>query len=195
MSVAEKKTAKRSKLIDAAFELFTKKGINPTAVDEVVKHAGVAKGTFYLYFRDKYDLLEQMTTMKCTEIVKKVLDANKEKMENPSVSPNEKITVLLDSMIDELSENRSLAILILRDMGAFRKLWSPDYSKDENEIYKKLISIFIDGGCDEETAPKQMYMTFISAASVCCDSILYGEPYTTEEIKPQIHLLVKSFIK
>lgn len=195
MSVAEKKTAKKVRLIDAAFELFTKKGINPTAVDEVVKRAGVAKGTFYLYFRDKYDLLEQMITMKCTEIVKRVLEENGEKMNGADVPASEKMIVFLDAMIDELAANKNLAVLVLRDMAAFRKLWSPDYSRDESEIYEKLISIFIDGGCDEETAPKTMYMTFICAASVCCDSILYESPYTTEEIKPQIHLLVKNLIK
>ena len=60
MSVEEKKLAKKLRLLDAAYELFGSKGVNLTAVDEVVRLAGVAKGTFYLYFKDKYDLLDQM---------------------------------------------------------------------------------------------------------------------------------------
>ncbi len=193
MSVADKKTAKKVSLINAAFELFTNKGINPTAIDEVVKRAGVAKGTFYLYFKDKYDLLDQITVIKCEEVAQEVLLSEQTVFSDSSVSPSDKVILFLDRIIERLAENRSLAILILRDMAAFRKLWEP--KETESELYRTLLSLFIEGGCDEENAPKQMYMTFIAAASVCCDCILYQSPYTTEEIKPQIHSLVRSIIR
>ena len=38
-----------------AFELFTTKGLTKTTISDIVDQAGVAKGTFYLYFKDKYD--------------------------------------------------------------------------------------------------------------------------------------------
>ena len=195
MSVADKKTAKKGKLIDAAFELFTNKGINPTAIDEVVKRAGVAKGTFYLYFKDKYDLLEQIIMLKCEELVKNVLEGLVDEFESRELLPSEKIIMFIDGIIDGLVENKNLAILVLRDMAAFRKLWSREDTGKKSEISKTLLDIFVEGGCSEEDAPKMMYMTFIAAASVCCDSILYSSPYTPEEIKPQIHLMIKSLIK
>ena len=43
--------------MDAGYDLFITKGINNTVIDDIVKKAGVAKGTFYLYFKDKYDLV------------------------------------------------------------------------------------------------------------------------------------------
>lgn len=195
MSVAEKKSAKKVKLIDAAFELFTIKGINPTAIDEVVKRAGVAKGTFYLYFKDKYDLLEQIITLKCRELVQNVLNSISDEINSGNILPSEKIIMFMDRVMDGFIENRNLAVLVLRDMAAFRKLWSREEFIKEGESYNTLINIFIEGGCDEENAPKTMYMAFIAAASVCCDSILYQSPYTPDEIRPQIHLLVKSLIK
>ena len=48
-SVEENKLKKRNKILEAAYNLFAKNGINTTPIDEVVKCAGVAKGTFYLY--------------------------------------------------------------------------------------------------------------------------------------------------
>ena len=45
-----------TKLYDAAYELFTSNGVHNTVIDDIVKSAGVAKGTFYLYCKDKYSL-------------------------------------------------------------------------------------------------------------------------------------------
>ncbi|ASJ01434.1 TetR/AcrR family transcriptional regulator [Thermococcus gorgonarius] len=50
----------REKLVSAAMELFAKKGFDKTTVDEIVAKAGVAKGTFYLYFKSKDDLIKEL---------------------------------------------------------------------------------------------------------------------------------------
>ncbi|MEO2151095.1 MAG: TetR/AcrR family transcriptional regulator [Thermococcus sp.] len=50
----------REKLVSSAMELFAKKGFDKTTVDEIVARAGVAKGTFYLYFKSKDDLIKEL---------------------------------------------------------------------------------------------------------------------------------------
>ena len=55
-----RKEQKRQSLLDAAYALFTEKGVAKTSVDEIVRGANVAKGTFYLYFHDKDQLLGQL---------------------------------------------------------------------------------------------------------------------------------------
>jgi len=60
----QKKIIKENKLLEAAYNLFIEKGITATAIDEIVKKAGVAKGTFYLYFKDKEDILEKLILKK-----------------------------------------------------------------------------------------------------------------------------------
>ena len=52
----EKKKKKREDLLHAAYELFTSKGVFDTSISDIVKKANMAKGTFYLYFKDKYDM-------------------------------------------------------------------------------------------------------------------------------------------
>jgi AcrR family transcriptional regulator len=44
---------RRAELMDAAERLFLDRGVGPTTVDQITAAAGVAKGTFYLYFADK----------------------------------------------------------------------------------------------------------------------------------------------
>ena len=53
----EKKKQKRESLLVSAFSLFTSKGINDTSIADIVKHAHMAKGTFYLFYPSKEILL------------------------------------------------------------------------------------------------------------------------------------------
>lgn len=49
--------SRRQDLIEAASALFKKQGFDATSVEEIATSAGVAKGTFYLYFTSKDDML------------------------------------------------------------------------------------------------------------------------------------------
>jgi AcrR family transcriptional regulator len=45
-------------LINAGLLLFLERGIEAVTIDDVAREAGMAKGNFYRYFRDKADLVE-----------------------------------------------------------------------------------------------------------------------------------------
>ncbi len=48
---------RQAEIMAVALELFSLKGFNATSVDDIIKAAGVAKGTFYLHFQGKGDIL------------------------------------------------------------------------------------------------------------------------------------------
>jgi AcrR family transcriptional regulator len=48
---------RRRDLLDAGLAVFVDKGVAATALDDITRRAGVAKGTFYLYFDSKEQLL------------------------------------------------------------------------------------------------------------------------------------------
>ena len=48
---------RRRELLQAAVGVFAEKGIASASVDDIVRAAGVAKGTFYLYFATKDDAI------------------------------------------------------------------------------------------------------------------------------------------
>lgn len=52
-----KQEAKREALLQASLSLIMEKGFQQTSVSDIVKHAGLAQGTFYLYFPTKNDLV------------------------------------------------------------------------------------------------------------------------------------------
>lgn len=47
-------------LYECAMELFRSRGYDQVTVDEIVKKAGMAKGTFYIYFHSKSDIIMEM---------------------------------------------------------------------------------------------------------------------------------------
>ncbi|AFL68646.1 TetR/AcrR family transcriptional regulator [Sulfurospirillum barnesii] len=51
------KEEKRCDIARASIELFCDKGIQQTSMDEIAKSAGVAKGTVYLYFKNKEEII------------------------------------------------------------------------------------------------------------------------------------------
>ncbi|HXU23459.1 MAG TPA: TetR/AcrR family transcriptional regulator [Tepidiformaceae bacterium] len=48
---------RRALLMDAALRVFDQRTIVDVTVEDIVQEAGVARGTFYIYFKDKYDIL------------------------------------------------------------------------------------------------------------------------------------------
>lgn len=66
----------REKIELCAIELFKAKGIENTSISEIVKSAGIAKGTFYLYFRDKDELADSVISRYAGEFLVHVVIPN-----------------------------------------------------------------------------------------------------------------------
>jgi AcrR family transcriptional regulator len=55
-------TQRQRQIIDAAFDVFSRKGFAEATTHEIAKEAGVAVGTIYKYFQNKRDLLVAVVT-------------------------------------------------------------------------------------------------------------------------------------
>lgn len=53
-----RKEARPSEIIDAALDVFGNKGFAAARLDDIASHAGISKGTLYLYFTSKEELLK-----------------------------------------------------------------------------------------------------------------------------------------
>ena len=53
-----RKEARPAELLEAALALFVEKGFAATRIEEVALRAGVSKGTLYLYYPSKEELLK-----------------------------------------------------------------------------------------------------------------------------------------
>jgi AcrR family transcriptional regulator len=60
---------RRAEILQAASELFEEIGYESTSVDSIVRSAGIAKGTFYYYFKSKDEVLAALAQQLCAEMV------------------------------------------------------------------------------------------------------------------------------
>jgi AcrR family transcriptional regulator len=59
---------RRAQILEAARDRFTRQGVTETTVEDIAKAARVAKGTVYLYYRSKEDVLRQLLKLDVDEL-------------------------------------------------------------------------------------------------------------------------------
>jgi AcrR family transcriptional regulator len=82
--------ARRAEILDVAWTLFRTRGYGATSVDEIVGGVGVAKGTFYYYFRTKEDVLAALARRMAEEMAER----SRVVAENPDLGPIEKLRLI-----------------------------------------------------------------------------------------------------
>jgi AcrR family transcriptional regulator len=87
---AERRESRRGALVDAAFGVFMDKGVAASSVDDIVEAAGVAKGTFYLYFKTKDDAVNAVAE----RVVDGVVRVFETAAATPGLSPVERLLAL-----------------------------------------------------------------------------------------------------
>jgi AcrR family transcriptional regulator len=66
---------RREAILAAALEEFAARGFADARLDDVARRAGVAKGTIYLYFRDKEDLFQELVRAMVSPLVGTITSA------------------------------------------------------------------------------------------------------------------------
>ncbi|MEO0114106.1 MAG: TetR/AcrR family transcriptional regulator [candidate division WOR-3 bacterium] len=73
------KGEKEAKILKAAEKVFLKKGFFPAHIDDIAQEAGIAKGTVYLYFRDKASIYIALLDKYLSEAIALLEEIRKEK--------------------------------------------------------------------------------------------------------------------
>lgn len=183
MATSGKKLEKKMKIIDTAFSLFREHSVNATAIDDIVKAAGIARGTFYLYFKDKSDLLEQIILYKSTEYMKAVLKSTLSDPLSEDADFYERVRVFLNCFIDFLIENKEILPVMSKNLSSCIKHLPEFYDSEIAEIYKSLIDRMTELGYTPETAHITTLIVVDMTGNVCSDAIMYEKPYTIEKIR------------
>ena len=63
---------RKAQILDAARAVFDEKGVENATISDVVRRAGVAQGTFYLYFGSKRDAVIELARRPMEEIAARV---------------------------------------------------------------------------------------------------------------------------
>ncbi|GAF13064.1 transcriptional regulator, TetR family [Bacillus sp. JCM 19046] len=97
---------KREKIIDAAMIAFQEKGVEKTTITDIVKRAGIAQGTYYLYFPSKLSVMPGIAEVFVTKILTRL------QTQVVGESFDQQLTEVVESIFHITDENKDLAILI-----------------------------------------------------------------------------------
>ncbi len=69
VAASSRGAGRRETILAAALDEFSARGFEATRLDDVARRAGVAKGTIYLYFRDKETLFQELVRAMLTPVI------------------------------------------------------------------------------------------------------------------------------
>lgn len=188
----ENKQHKRIALLDAAFELFTDRGVNKTSIADISERAGIAKGTFYLYFKDKYDIRDKLTAHKSGIIFTKAMEALRESglsEQSGGLDYFKKTFIFIaDNIIRQFCEDKALLTFISKNLSwaIFKKALSVT-SDNEAFDFRKVYYSLIEEASVSFAAPEIMLFMIVELiSSTCYSSILFNDPTDIGSLKPHL---------
>lgn len=188
--IAQKKNEKYQNLIVSAFELFERNGVAGVSIDDIVKKAGVAKGTFYLYFQDKFDLISKLILKKATDFLQELhLDAENIQIQNDE-DLNLCVARFVDILVEFLVKNKTLTVLIDKNVDVCVNAMIAHREGAVKALYDNILAFFKQCGFSEEEIRIKMYIYIDMIVSSCCNAILRAKPYTLQELKPHLYEIV-----
>lgn len=188
--VAENKQQKEQNLLDNAFELFTTKGFGKTSIADIVERAGMAKGTFYLYFRDKYDIQEKLIARKAEQVFSHAMG----QLHSGSSSDfADGLTALVDDILDQLQKNPGLLRFINKNLswGIFRRA-----IKKSSDDYLTLFVRYLSESGKQVAEPELLLYTIVELVGSTCHSvILEQDPTDLEHYKPWLYRSIRAIME
>jgi AcrR family transcriptional regulator len=193
-----KKQQKRNALLDSAYELFTTIGYKHTTISRIVRLAGVGKGTFYLYFKDKEDIRSALIIRQSRVILNEAVNALKREPDADEKSFADKIVYITDYIVDYMSHDIAQLQFVSKYLS--RGLFPADadeHSKTHEEamIFRDYIERGLElDGIKLDNVRTVIFTIIELVSSTCYNVILNGEPVTLGEYKPYLYRCVRLLV-
>ncbi|MGB9736155.1 MAG: TetR/AcrR family transcriptional regulator [bacterium] len=186
---------RRLTILNAAKEMFAIKGYHNTSISDIIKRADIARGTFYLYFKDKreiFDALFDQLLQKINNALKRVVIAPDQK------PPLEQIKDNLERVFKLTMDDPELARILFRHAPGLDSITDMKIELFYNKVASliesalslgvhmdiikncdlKLVSLFIMGGIkelmDKLTQPGNNLPAIDTMINELIDFNLYG---------------------
>src|SRR6478736_5982902 len=142
-----RKEARPQELLDAALDLFVEKGFAATRSEEVAARAGVAKGTLYLYYPSKEELLKEVIRH---NVVNQIAEGV-EIVRAFQGSSSELLAYMMRLWWERVGETRASGILKLmmsevRNFPEIAQFWVDEVTSPADRMIAEIVQRGIDAG-------------------------------------------------
>jgi AcrR family transcriptional regulator len=186
----KQKEEKKSNILASAFELFLQKGIVKTSIDDIVQKANVAKGTFYLYFKDKTDILQKLVYQTSRYVLSEAYEAACAQDTGDFV---ENVILLADYVVEYFKKNKLVLKLMERNFSwpllekELTQAQDPLWNQLQEQIHKSPLA-------QKYTSDEIFKLIFVlieMCGSVCYSSIIEEKPDTIDHMKPVLYSIIR----
>ena len=193
--VDENKQQQSDALYRSAYDLFIEQGIEKTSISDIAKYAGVAKGTFYLYFTDKYELRDRLIA----KITGNLFLAAWQALESSHTPQFEdRIIFIVDYILERMKENKPMLRFISKNLswGIFKQAILQSNDEEEINVKELYRNHLLENPVVKLRDPETMMFLIIElASSTSYSTILENDPMPFEDLKPYLNASIRAIIK
>ena len=149
----EKEPRTKTALIEAAINMFQQKGFEHARVSDIVSAAGVAQGTFYIYFRSKEEIFREICDDFINQVKKIFIERTEHLFDGDTADEIiQNVHRVVSDIIEIYRKNLAVAEILFREgIGT---------AKPFKEIYEEIMSTFLS--LLEEQIKKAVHKGFMS---------------------------------
>jgi AcrR family transcriptional regulator len=136
------KTERRQQILSNARDVFAKRGYHAAKIDDIVAAAGVARGTFYLYFEDKRAIFEEIVDGTFARLGMAVLRVD---TEHPSRTVASQVEENIRNIVHALLEDPATTKILLSDAVGLDPAFDRKLLFFYEEVGKLLEASLVDG--------------------------------------------------
>ncbi|SCY22578.1 TetR/AcrR family transcriptional regulator [Alkaliphilus peptidifermentans] len=178
MRITKEYDERKNEILNAAEKLFDGKGYEKCTINDILKEVGIAKGTFYYYFKSKEEVVDAIVSR-----YKEVVVSRAEKiLKNDNINPEEKLMHVFMAMrikeevnsdiLDDMHKTENallhqkalnqivtaMAPILVKviEEGIEKKVWSCRYPLQYMQIFLAASLTLTDEGIFELDADSQM---------------------------------------
>ncbi|MCH4207266.1 MAG: TetR/AcrR family transcriptional regulator [Solobacterium sp.] len=192
--IERKKADKRKRLLDAAYECFISEGVGGASIARICEQADIAKGTFYLYFKDKEDIAKSLNMRISYGLLEEAYTWMKAHRTEDFV---ENCLVMADYIINRFEKDTDLLKLLRRDFTWTVSKEELVASDDEliGSIRTSIRKYAAENHLSADHLLTEMFALTGMVATVCYSAIIDHYPCTMEEVRPVIFEIIRKTLK
>ena len=170
MKVSKEYNERRNEILDAAERLFGRKGYNKCTVNDILDAVGIAKGTFYYYFKSKEEVLDAIIH-RVTEVV--ALRAE-EAATNPELSPVMKLfNTILSMRVEREVDNDFMEELHKPENALMHQKSLSSIVTRVTPVLVKVVEEGINEGIFKSDFPVQYMQIFLTSSITLLDDGIF----------------------
>jgi AcrR family transcriptional regulator len=187
------KNERRQQILLHARDVFARRGYHAAKIDEIVATAGVARGTFYLYFEDKRAIFEEIVDGTFARLGSAFFRVD---TDDPTRAVAEQVKENIKRIVHELVQDPATTKILLSDAVGLDPAFDRKLLSFYEEVGKLLESSLADGQARGIVAPGDTHMfaimTLGAMKEIMYQVVMRGLAYPEDRIVEEIYSFLSS---